>query len=122
MGIRWPVFAIPWAISGGLRRWLRIVLSVVIETNTISLTESLVQARLRRFMSRVHQTIWLHQRAFMRRTVVACQVVERPEGVCTPQSVRILARALAGASGDILQSLVDNPSYLLTLHLILPLM
>jgi len=38
MGIRWPVFAIPWAISGGLRRWLRVVLSVVIETNTISLS------------------------------------------------------------------------------------
>ncbi len=31
---------------------------------------------------------------------MACHVVERPEGVWTPRSVRNLARAFAGASGD----------------------
>ena len=36
----------------------------------------------------------------MRYTVVACQTVERPDGVVTPRSVRNLAKDLADASGD----------------------
>ena len=35
---------------------------------------------------------------------MACQVVERLEGVCTSRSVRNLARTLPGASEEILQS------------------
>ena len=35
---------------------------------------------------------------------MACQVVERLEGVCTSRSVRNLARTLPGASGEIPQS------------------
>ena len=40
----------------------------------------------------------------MRLTVVAYQTVERPDGVCTPRSVRNLASDLADASGDMSQS------------------
>ena len=69
----------------------------------------------------VRQSTWLLQRAFMRCTVVACHTVERPEGVCTSRSVRNLARALGGASGDIPQYLADKLSYLLTSRLILSL-
>ena len=57
----------------------------------------------------------------MRCTVVACQTVERPDGVVTPRSVRNLAIALADASGDTPQTGVNNSGYLLTLQLILPL-
>ena len=57
----------------------------------------------------------------MRFTVVACQTVERPDGVCTPRSVRNLASDLADASDDTPQTGVNNSGYLLTLLLILPL-
>jgi len=57
----------------------------------------------------------------MRCKVVACHTVERPEGVYTSRSVKNLARALGGASGDIPQHLGDKLSYLLTSHLILSL-
>ena len=57
----------------------------------------------------------------MRFTVVACQTVERPDGVCTPRSVRNLASDLADASDDKPQTGVNNSGYLLTLLLILPL-
>ena len=36
----------------------------------------------------------------MRRTVMACQSAERPDGVVTPRSVRDLTKALAGASAN----------------------
>ena len=45
-----------------------------------------------------------YQRAFIRWTVVACHVVERPDGVVTPRSVRNLASDFADASGDMSQS------------------
>ena len=63
-----------------------------------------------------------YQRAFIRCTVVACHTVERPDGVCTPRSVRNLAKDLADASGVTPQTGVNNSGYLLTLHFILPLM
>ena len=62
-----------------------------------------------------------YQRAFIRCTVVACHTVERPDGVCTPRSVRNLAIACADASSEKPQTSVNNASYLLTLHLFLSL-
>ena len=43
----------------------------------------------------------------MRCTVVACHMVEHPDGVVTPRSVRNLAKDLADASGDMPQSLMN---------------
>ena len=57
-----------------------------------------VHAQYRSLLTRVAYTVWSPQRVLIRCTVVAGQVVERPDGVCTSRSVRNLASDLAGAS------------------------
>jgi len=54
----------------------------------------------------------------MRCTVVACQTVERPDGVCTPRSVRNLAIKLEGFAGETPQFSMTVPFGLNVLKLL----